>query len=67
MQDWGWHIYTSRHRTFKKKSSYSSLTFSTIEQVETESKTLTGEKSQGKLNIFISFSLLSRSASHTED
>lgn len=50
----------------KKKRSYSSLTFNTIEEMKTESKTLSGEK-KGKLNIFISFSLLSRSASHIED
>lgn len=48
-----------------KRGSYSSLTFNTIEQMKTESKK--EEKSTGKLNNFISFSLLSRSASHTED
>lgn len=40
MQD----IYACRHRTLKRKGSYSGFIFSTIEQMKTESKTLAGEK-----------------------
>lgn len=68
MQDQGRHTYACRHKTLKKKKgSYRSWIFNTIEQMKTESKIfIVTKKIKGQLNIFVSCSLLYKSTSCTE-